>query len=130
MISNQIYTKYPMFPEELPYSPLLATYSERPAKVTSAVSTQNNSMIVRRVATRGNRRLNVEFNLTYKQLEIFEKFCTETLNQCSKIFRFVHPRTLSIIDVSFDPNNDPPYEVKPNGSNKNWDVTFTLIIWS
>lgn len=126
---TQIVTEYPMWPEELPIKPLLDAYSERPAKVTTSMSTQNKSPIVRRTATRGNRRIDVEFNLTYEQLEVFEDFCTEKLNQCSGIFRFVHPRTKSIVDVSFDPNSDPPYELTANGSNKYWLVRFTLMIW-
>lgn len=126
---TQIVTEYPMWPSELPIQPLLDSYSERPAKVTASVATQNKSRIVRRVATRGNPRMNVEFSLTYEQVQIFEDFCKETLNECSGVFRFVHPRTRSIVDVSFDPDSDPPYELSPNGSKKYWLVSFTLMVW-
>lgn len=126
---EEIFTKYPMWPSELPLFPLLDSYNESPSSVIQSVTAQNKSKIVRKSATRGFTTIKLSFNFSYQQLDIFKRFFEETLNWGAGVFRFVHPITKSIVDVSFSPEQNPPYTVVFNGSDKFYKVDFTLMIW-
>lgn len=120
----------PIWPSSLPQAPLLDSYSEKYTTLAQAVTTGNKSILVRRNSTRAQDKISVSFNLTKEQVGYFERFYYNTLAGGTLRFSFIHPRTKSVIDVSFDPTSDNSFSIEPNGSMRNFVLTLQLIIWN
>lgn len=122
----------PTWPATLPVSPLLAEYSETHSTLATSVTTGNKSILLRRNTTRAQDRLSVSFVFTRQQVEYFTTFFYDTLAGGTLRFSFTHPRTLQVIECSFDPTTDQGFTIEPAGNDtmKHYHVAFTLIIWN
>ena len=120
----------PAWPASLPVAPLLDAYSEAFPSLIANVTTGNKSMLIRKMATRSQIVLNVEFNLTKEQASIFEDFYNLTLDGGAARFTFTHPRKNEEIEVSFAPSQQSAFTLTPNGSMNNYKISLQLLVWS
>lgn len=120
----------PSWPTTLPVSPLLSSYDEEVKSLTSAVTTGNKSILIRRMSTRTQTPISVAFNFTKNQVAIFETFFYNTLGGGALRFSFTHPRTKEEIEVSFDPSSEVAFKISPQDSMSYFKVSAKFLIWS
>lgn len=122
----------PVWPPTLPIEPLLADFSEENPILSTGMTTGNKSTIMRRVATRRQKKLYVAFHFTRYQVSFFERFYNDGLNEGLRRFEFEHPRTRKIIQCSFDPTTDQAYTITPyiTAKMKHYKAEMTFIVWS
>lgn len=118
------------WPSLLPAAPLLAALQEEGKSLAKVVTTGNKSMLVRKLASRTQRRFSAAFNMTAAQVEAFETFFHDTLDGGVARFNFTHPRTGEAIEVSFDPSQSTAYTLTPQGSMEYFKVSAKFIIWT
>ena len=120
----------PTWPVTLPIAPLLSALSEQYPNLTTSVTSGNKSKLIRKVSTRAQVTLVVNFNFTEEEVGYFTTFVDDTLEGGAMRFTFTHPRTGASIETSFDPTQTNRFTIEPNGSMSYFKVTTQFLIWS
>lgn len=116
----------PTWPTELPQSPDLQGYSERPKSQVLRTSMDAGPAKTRRRFSAATREIPVRFMLTRAQAELFEQWFETDLQAGSLPFDVPQPRTGAVVSVLIA--GDPPYQLNPMGSGMWWSLSCTFEV--
>lgn len=120
-----------LWPSSIPSAPKVGTYSEVPRVYKSKFESEVGPPIERRTSTIKISDVKYSIVMSDDQLEQFERFVLDTLQQGVLKFYMTHPRTLTQVAAKFD---DDPFGVSwlapAYGSVPGyWEVSINLMVF-